>query len=166
MGLRDPTSLKFWPFNTVNLKCWGGVHFVWLDPRPIFLHMNLQTQPINLILFFLQRFVLCDDQKNTRTVLEHPEINLLEWCFFFVPNFHFVYPIASRRRARELGPERLRSGWGVRGPSESLFRRKLVNKYKIEDWVAEYIAHVKHDGYFQSNIHVFLPEGLLCSWDL
>ena len=61
--------------------------------------MNLQTQPIHLIRFFLQRFVLCDAQKNTRTVLEHPEIDLLEWCFFFVPNFHFVYPIASRRRS-------------------------------------------------------------------
>ena len=53
------------------------------DLRPIFLHMNLQTQPNNLILFFLWRFVLCDAQKNTRTVLEHFERDLLEWCSFF-----------------------------------------------------------------------------------
>ena len=45
------------------------------DLRPIFLHTDLQNQPIYLIPSLQRRFVLCDHQKNTRTVPEHLEIN-------------------------------------------------------------------------------------------
>ena len=66
-----------------NLKSGGWCTKNDLDLRAIFLHTDLQTQPIHLIPSLERSFVLCVDQKITRTVLEHPEINLLDWCFLF-----------------------------------------------------------------------------------
>ena len=92
IGLWEPTNLKIWSLNNCESEILGCDPFFWLVPRPIFLHMNIQTQPNNLIIFFLWRFVLCDAQKNTRTVLEHSESDLLEWCFFFRAKLQDLLP--------------------------------------------------------------------------
>ena len=62
-----------------ELQWWNEIWF-WGTPdlRPIFLHRDFQTRPIDFIFVPNERYVLCGAQKNTKPMPEYPEKSLLE----------------------------------------------------------------------------------------
>ena len=68
--------------------------------------------------------MLRDAQKNTRTMLEHPEIDLLEWCFFFRAK---LQDLVSSSFSQESFPFLLVSFWSFNATG-------ILSKIQVSDF--------------------------------